>query len=518
MKRIIGIVLCHPLLAATLFGAPLKVRIDPGLVHQSIDGFGASDAWQCDIVGRDWPEAKRRRIAERLFSQESDSEGNPKGIGLSIWRFNIGAGTAEQGDASEIRNPWRRGECFQRPDGTYNWSRAAGQRWFLESARRNGVESFLAFSNSPPVHMTRNGKGFATRGVPDLNLKPGKYPAFAAFLADVAEHFHQAGLPFDYLSPINEPQWDWDKPNQEGTPASNIEIEALVRLLSKELARRKLSTRIVIGEAGSFAHVFGKVKDDGRDDQARFFFDPASAFYLGNLPNVAPILAAHGYFSVWPLKVQVENRQKLHRAFQSTNPRLGFWQSEYCILEPPNDEIKGGSGRDLGMDLALYVARIIHNDLTIAQARSWQWWTAVSQVDYKDGLIYLDDGSKGKTGRMGPETTSLLKNGFVRESKLLWAFGNYARFIRPGMVRIECRVEPDSSNSERMLASAYSGTNGQKTIVLVNLSREDLTADLGRPGQVDVYTTSSDSDLRRSRQDAGSIRIPARALATCVSR
>ncbi len=518
MKRIIGILLCHPLLTATLFGAPLKVRIDPGIVHQSIDGFGASDAWQCDIVGRDWPEAKRRRIAERLFSQESDPEGNPKGIGLSIWRFNIGAGTAEQGDASEIRNPWRRAECFQRTDGTYDWSRAAGQRWFLESARRNGVESFLAFSNSPPVHMTRNGKGFATRGVPDLNLKPGKYPAFAAFLADVAEHFHQAGLPFHYLSPVNEPQWDWDKPNQEGTPASNIEMEALVRLLSKELARRKLSTRIVIGEAGSIPHVYEKVKGNGRDNQARFFFDPASAFYIGDLPNVAPILSAHDYFSVWPLDTQVESRRKLHRAFQSANPRLGFWASEYCILEPSNVEIPGGSGRDLGMNVALYVARIIHNNLTIAQARSWQWWTAVSQVDYKDGLIYLDDGSKGETGRMGPETTSLLKNGSVRESKLLWTLGNYARFIRPGMVRMECRVEPDQSIRDGVLASAYKGTDSRQIVVLVNLSHEEVTADLGASGEVDVYTTSSQSDLRRSRQDARSIRIPARAVVTCVSK
>lgn len=518
MKRIIGILLFHQLAASTLLGAPLKVRIDPGEVYQAIDGFGASDAWQCDIVGRDWPEAKRRQIAERLFSREFDSDGNPKGIGLSIWRFNIGAGTADQGDASEIRNPWRRAECFQRPDGTYDWSRQAGQRWFLEAARQNGVESFLAFTNSPPVHLTRNGKGYATRGVPDLNLKPGKWPAFAAFLADVVEHFDRAGLRFDYLSPINEPQWDWDKPNQEGTPASNIEIEALVRLLSKELARRRLSTRIVIGEAGSIAHVSGRVKGDGRDDQARFFFDPDSAFFLGNLPNVAPILSAHGYFSVWPLEVQVENRRKLHRTFQGANPRLGFWQSEYCILEPPNDEVKGGPGRDLGMDLALYVARVIHNDLTVAQARSWQWWTAVSEVDYKDGLIYLDDGSAGETGRMGPETKSLLKDGFVRESRLLWALGNYARFIRPGMVRIGCQVEPDQSIKDGVLASAYRATNGRQVIVLMNLSREDVAVDLGAPGEVDVYTTSSRSTLRRSRQDGGAIRIPARAVVTCVRK
>jgi hypothetical protein len=168
------------------------------------------------------------------------------------------------------------------------------------------------------------------------------------------------------------------------------------------------------------------------------------------------------------------------------------------------------------MGLALYVARIIHDDLAVAQARSWQWWTAVSQVDYKDGLVYLDDGSAGDSGRMGPETPSLLKDGAVRESKLLWALGNYARFVRPGMVRVGCRVEPGQSVEDGVLASAYRGPGGGMVVVLVNLSRDDVACDLGAPGQVDVYTTSSRSDLERSRQDGAGVRLPARAVVTCV--
>ena len=278
----------------------------------------------------------------------------------------------------------------------------------------------------------------------------------------------------------------------------------------------QLSTKIVIGEAGTIGHVLRKVDDDGRDDQARFFFDPASAFDVGDLPNVAPIISAHGYHSVWPPDRQVQSRRLLHQALTAANPRLGYWQSEYCILEPPNAEIGGGGGRDLGMALALYIARIIHNDLTVAQARSWQWWTAVSQVDYKDGLVYLDDGSKGDSGRMGPETLSLLKDGAVRESKLLWTLGNYARFVRPGMVRVECRVEPGPSHEDGVLASAYKGTSGERVVILVNLSRNDVGCDLGTPGQVDVYTTSSRANLERSRQDAAGIKLPARAVITCV--
>ncbi len=63
--------------------------------------------------------------------------------------------------------------------------------------------------------------------------------------------------------------------------------------------------------------------------------------------------------------------------------------SEYCILG------SYGPGRDLGIDPALYVARTIHFDLTRANAAAWQWWTAVSTEDYKDGLIYTDFKNAG---------------------------------------------------------------------------------------------------------------------------
>ena len=80
-----------------------KISIDTNTRYQTIEGFGASDAWRCQYVGANWPEPKKNRIAELLFSKEVDKKGNPKGVGLSIWRFYIGAGTTEQGDNSDIK-------------------------------------------------------------------------------------------------------------------------------------------------------------------------------------------------------------------------------------------------------------------------------------------------------------------------------------------------------------------------------------------------------------------------------
>jgi hypothetical protein len=69
-----------------------------------------------------------------------------------------------------------------------------------------------------------------------------------------------------------------------------------------------------------------------------------------------------------------------------------------------------------------------------------------------------------------------------------------------------------------VLASAYKGLGGGLVVVLVNLSRDEIVCDLGTTGQVDVYTTSSHSNLERSRQDAAAVKLPARAVITCVPR
>jgi O-glycosyl hydrolase len=502
----------------------LHLKRDANITYQLIDGFGASDAWRTQFVGKNWPLEKREQIADLLFSREFDRDGNPLGIGLSLWRFNLSAGTAEQGDDSEIgtpANPWRRGECFLNADGSYDWSKYVGQRWFLEAARRRGVEKTLAFANSPPVHYTINGKGFAPGGQSHMNLKAGFMDDYARYLAEVMEHFSNAGLAFDYLSPVNEPQWDWDGHSQEGTPALNEDIFSLVNYLSHELESRNLETKIVIAEAGTIGHaaldmsLLGQISD-GRDNQASYFFSEDSPHYLGALPHVELILSAHSYHSVWPVDDQVQNRIMVDKAIRAANPDLGYWMSEYCILQK-NDEIGGGGGRDLGMNTALYVARIIHHDLVLTNAKSWQWWTAIIQVDYKDGLVYLDDGSKGETGLMGGSVPGLQHDGAVRESKLLWVLGNYSRFIRPGMVRIKCGFSEEQSPETGVLVSAFKEPDSSDLVyVFVNQSDDEVIVHTGSKEDLRCYITDKDRDLELAIQEPGSLSLPSRSVLTVL--
>ena len=129
-------------------------EIDTRAPLQTIDGFGASDAWSMQHIGL-WPDSVRLQTADWLFSTENDSKGQPLGIGLSIWRFNIGAGSHDQGRESGIGSHWMRTGCFLRPDGTYDWKQQPGQRNFLRMAQERGVRTFIGFFNSPPVYLPK---------------------------------------------------------------------------------------------------------------------------------------------------------------------------------------------------------------------------------------------------------------------------------------------------------------------------------------------------------------------------
>ena len=483
--------------------APLGVTVHWGETRQTLRGFGASDAWTIQRVGL-W-EDRREQVARLLFSTDSDPAGNPLGIGLTIWRFNIGAGSAEQGEASGIRSEWRRAEGFLQDDGTYDWSRQAGQQWFLRAAREHGVPTVVGFANSPPVELTRNGRAWGDGG-PAANIAPERYDDFAAFLTTVAGHFRDEGLPFDYVSPINEPQWDWSRGNnQEGSPYLNAEVVALTRVLDRHLAEADLATRVEIPEAARIDFLYSnETGHPDRDNQLRVLFEEAG---LHELDRVAGKVAGHSYFTTWPVEAMIASRTALRDALRGSTAELEYWMSEYCVLED-NEEIEG-PGRDLGMHTALYVARLIHFDLTLADAASWQWWLGVSRGDYKDGLVYVDQDTRR-----------------VHESKLLWALGNYSRFLRPGAVRLAVR-RSDGLGPERqargVMVSAYRDADGRPVVVAVNYGGIDRPLRLavdGLPGADRLtwrpYVTSAGRDLEPTApvEPGDTATVPARSVVT----
>ena len=470
----------------------LTVTVDIGRTRQQMLGFGASDCWSIQHVGR-WPQTKRAAIADLLFETGLDGSNKPTGIGLSVWRFNLGAGSSRQ---DKISRPWRRADTFfdQKFNG-YDWSRLPGQRWFLGAARDRGVERFIAFVNSPPIHMTKNGRAYCDATSGSTNLGEGMENDFAAYLADVVAHFREVeGIEFDVLSPFNEPQWDWQEGTQEGCRYSAADMQRVIDALAAQPGLQ--GTAIEIPESGSILDLWsGK-------NYLEAFFGSDSPTKVDT--EVAPRISSHSYTTDLPETGLVERRQELRVALDRY-PDLQYVMTEYCPLG------RHGRGRDLGIDSALLVARVIHFDLVIAEASSWQWWLAVSPYDYKDGLIYVDH-----------ETD----DGQYWESKLLWALGNYSRFVRPGMLRVVVDRSDAAAHSdtveELMVSSFFDRDRGVLVTIVVNW------ADASIPLQLDVrgvrvgawipYVTSADADLGACAAVLAGrvVDIPARSIVTLV--
>ena len=442
--------------ATPALAAPPQVHHDTvhlDIEHQEIDNFGASDCWSMQRAGA-WSAPARNRVADLLFSQT-------EGIGLSCWRFNIGGGINRR-----IEHPWRTAETFETAEGRYDWTRQAGERWFLGAAKARGVPQFLAFANSPPGRMTRNGLTFCDKGG-TTNLKPGFEGQYARYLVDILEHFRtnpdeSQRIAFDTLSPVNEPQWDWAGHSQEGMRASNADIKGIVLALASEMKRRKCPAQLAVLDSGSIPDLWQLDKKATETWGAPYgnYLDE----FLGD-PTISGLLSRrfsyHDYGSDLIATQLVQNRATLGEKLKKY-PGWKTWMTEYCVLE--GSEKQGGNGRDLTMNTALDVARIIHLDLTLAGVSAWQWWTALSPEDYKDGLVYTDWHKPGDKETIYP-------------SRLLWALGNYSRFVRPGMRRVE--LAGQGHDIRGLMGSAYKDAAGRRAVaVYVNTGGAPATVKL----------------------------------------
>ena len=449
------------------------IQVDPARQYQAMEGFGASGAWWAQDVGG-WEDDKRGQVARLLFDRN-------QGIGLSIYRYNVGGG-----DGHEIRDPWRRAETFETGEGTYDWSRDGKALWMLRAARDAGVQRFVAFVNSPPARMTRSGtvSGAATeesgnrvdaqiwmsdmasahfgwRTDPERtrsNLHPAKVDAFAQYLVDVVRHLREVeGIPVGWISPINEPQWGWCRRNQqEGCHYTPAECATVTRALVRAIRTHALEVKISVVEAGLWL---------------------SSGIYMRKLlgdPELAPHLdtfAVHSYQSSRLTKWLAGRYARLRY------PHVRLWMSEWTQMR---------RGRSAGMASALTLANTIHEDLVAGGATSWQYWIAVSKYDFHDGLVYVD-----------PQDHQ------IAETKRLWAMGNFSRFVRPGDVRIAAQ-----SRVKGLSAIAFrSDARHEICLVVINPHPHPIAARLALrsgplPVSVTAFETSSVNDLAQGYQGA----------------
>ena len=454
------------LLAASALLAPaalteeVQMHIDETVTFQTLESFGTSGCWWSQYAGlwdlpyNDTGRTVREQIATLLFDRSF-------GIGLTNYRYNLGSGSADSGNGS-YADVHRRAQSFESAPGVYDWSKDEGAVWFLQKASDLGVGEVVLFCNSPLERLTENGTAQMIQGQPNHNIAPENYPAWAAYCCDVAEHFLSLGVPVRFISPINEPQWDWYAGNQEGCHFEPERIADVYLAFLDELEKRPALRGVELSgpESGEWG---GK-----------------TPLYVSALLNNARLrehfsaVDCHSYWSNTQSKVSFMNWMKVQGYSQKVR------MSEWCEMV---------NGSDFGMDSAIVLARTLAEDLRVLNAVSWASWVGVAPGGYHDGLMYAAENGAGEVSLV--------------PLKRLWAYGNYSRYIRPGFTRVA--VE----GGDECLPVAFTGEEfGKRRLVVVLLNDSYAQKDIRLEGAfssyetIVAYETSAARDLVKTTERA----------------
>lgn len=446
----------------------VEIVIDFDHIFQKIESFGASGAWWSQDVGG-WVDeesadlSKRAYIAELLFDPDN-------GIGLSSYRYNLGAGSTLQ-NSPKIEDPWRRAESFEDSPGIYNWENDQNAQWMLNQAVEYGIKDIYLFVNSPLTRLTKNGSAYGSMvGGETSNLSAANYEAFATYVYDVAEYFIQKGIPVTHLSPINEPQWEWIG-GQEGNHYSPDELIALLQVFVEQKNNRPdlKGTHLSMPELGEWSN--------------------SSLDYFEVLNKSDFILTE---FNTWDIHSYWSN------PIAKSDFKEWLTEQEIEVDLKMTEWTEMVNGRDETMNSALTLANEIYDDLTILDVIVWQYWIAVSQYDYRDGLIYVDLDTKE-----------------ITPTKRLWGMGNFSKFVKPGYRRVLVTSDDKEVKTVSFVGENEEGKKESVTI-LINNSFFDKEMEL-EDWQLDelaVYVTDSDHDLEKVVNDGESLIIPRQAIVT----
>lgn len=490
-----------------------ETNIDTSKTYQTIEGFGASACWWSQTAGQ-WDNIDE--IMEYLY-------GTDKGIGLNIYRYNLGAGSKfTEADKTDNSKTY----CFLNADGTYNWNADKGAMKALASAQKvNPNLNVTLFCNSAPVYMTDNGLAHTTTGK-SKNLSENRFQDFVDFVVTCTEHFIDEGYNVTSLSPINEPEFTWDGTNQEGC---HWEPDYARKFYNDYMVPAMMNNDKLNGTNGTKVELSvwesGSMKSDDYWDNFMYnFFSNKNTDKNSNITKYVDSVDTHSY---WAGDTQRQNvAQQLKTSEYSAVKKVRC--TEYCQMTTDGNSgvygitLRDGTTNGTTMEFGLALADIMHQDLTVVNCVEWDWWTGASGGIYPDGLVYLDWSNPSN----------------VTTSKRLWCMGNFSKFIQVGAKRVEVstgsgfgknrtvgikRTWNNGSNEDKnsyIEQSAYQNPDGSVVVVYVNNSDtvEYTKFDSSKFASFKTYVTDEYNDLEMLQNTStfDYALIPANSVTTVV--
>ena len=405
------------------------------------EGWGTSLCWWANRVG--FSEKMTRDSARLFFSEE--------GLGLNIMRYNIGGGDdpshnhIERTD-SEMPGWWKYSE--EKKDFVFCAGTDKNQLSVMMAAyRAAGDKAYVeAFSNSPPYYMTVSGCSCGSKNAITNNLKKSQIVPFAQYLAEVCDYIQKHyGIKIKSLAAMNEPftnYWKYLSPKQEGCHVSPGKMQSEVLLAAAKALKEKNLDDITV-----------TATDETNTVLQAFSFKRLSTEALSVVGRVSTHTYAKATAQIGKLA-----REKGKNLWMSETD----WSSE--------------SGEKAGeMGPALWLCEKIIEDMNTLSPTAWVIWQIVAAYISRvpDGKGRLDmpgipDLTKGYWGTAFAD----IDNEEIYITQKYYAFGQFSRYIRPGMTIIH--------TGDTSLA-AYDRISGRIVLVCVNYKEreEDIKASFG---------------------------------------
>ena len=477
------------------------LAVDTSVQYQTMTGWGASSAWWSQTVPTD--SAAQQQLASALYSES--------GLGLTIYRYNIGGGSAELGEEDGVYYVQERKAYSLFDSSKYDESKTPlenfsditkysveGDKNAVEFMQKcvtqpgSTVEKVVVFVNSPHYLLTASGKTHGTNEY-DSNLPEENYEAFAAYMINCMRTLIAAGIPVTTISPVNEPQHKWggDGSTQEGCHYEPAEAAKMVNTLYNKIeeyntaASAKLNVEISAMESGNYTSY---------DVKSR------AVEYVYELTKYPCFYELDG-FSVHAYGEPQSKEARLSYVTRIKNILPEGYTPSYDMTEVCHME----GGVDAGMDSATYVAKVIDKDLQYLGARSWTWWIAVSDYDYNDGLLYWDYYSDST------EITAV---------KRYYAMMQYTKFVKTGDVRVDLQwLNASSAYGEALSGTAFLSKDGTVTVVLVNDSDSSYPVNIaGGYTSMEIFTTDANNSCSTTYDGAfkSSIAVGGKSVTTVI--
>ncbi|KAK7977853.1 hypothetical protein PG988_005343 [Apiospora saccharicola] len=481
---------------------PAQVTVNLDQQHQTIDGFGFSQAFQraAWLHGkRGLPPAQQRAVLDLLFDREL-------GAGATILRNGIGSSTSYDRDFMKSIAPISPGSPDAAPD--YVWDGYdADQVWLTKEALSyGGLKHVYADTWSAPGYMKTNGNDshgghLCGSSSSSLSCASGDWrEAYARYLVQFLRFYREReGVEITHLGWLNEPDLNQ---TYASMLSDGFQARDFARILRSTMRNEDFGhVQLVCCEATGWtqgaailAEFQTQVNEADKDDDAAFF----------------DVYSAHAYSANSNSPLQT-NRKVWQTEWADLG---GRWNSAWDNL--------GKQGEGIGW------ANKIQESLVLGNVSAWLYWIGAEPTPTNSALIQL------------PMQQSSNSDATYSVSGRFWAFAQFSRFVRPGAVRVEVETDRGFLGTSAFVLDDWSfeGGNGRTiSVQMVNNGHVDLDVRVVLEGgggnsssrSPEIWLTNNENNLtrlsssitqalenRRSPSSEYSVLVPKRSMVTLI--